>query len=78
MSNKTPFEIRLELLQMANDYLTKSYNAQSRFVMTAIEQLGEHQKASVEEISKLMPKQFDIKDIMDTANQLYSFVQKKD
>jgi hypothetical protein len=78
MSNKTPYEIRLEILEMAKDFLEKQQLAQTQFAQAAFEKTMELGKATSAEWEKYVPAQFSIDDILAKAAQLYSFVGKKD
>ena len=73
MSNKNPFEIRAEMLQMAKDYMDQQYHMNVEFT----KQLWEQGKKSIEEMQAAL-KQYSIKDMMDKAQEMYSFVAKKD
>lgn len=73
MSNKNPFEIRAEMLQMAKDYMDQAWHMNVDFTR----QLVEQNKATVEELQKaLVPYTMD--ELMEKAKELYSFVSKKD
>lgn len=78
MSTKTPYEIRLELLQMAKDHLDATFKAQVDFSTQMINALVAANKASVEEMKKLVPQAYTFDDITKKAAELYSFVLKKD
>ena len=77
-SSKSPYEIRLTLLQMAQDYL----QAQTAIQLDMANKMADHlistQKATLEEAAKLMPKMYSIDEVVKKANELYGFVQKKD
>ena len=77
-SGKSPYEIRLALLQMAQDYLANATAMQIDFAQRMGDHLIASQKATLEEVTKLMPKSHTVEDIIKKANELYSFVQKKD
>lgn len=84
MSNKTPYEIRLELLQMAKDYLDTVQQvqlSQVQFAKDAFAKAIELQALTVEQtkeqLAKFMPKQYTMEDLMAKANEMYSFVTKK-
>lgn len=77
-STKTPYEIRLELLQMAKDHLDASFKLQMDFATRMADAMVAANKATVEEVQKLMPKAYSIDEITKKAAELYSFVLKKD
>lgn len=76
-TNKTPYEIRLELLQMAKDHLESTFKAQCDFAAQLIAGLVTANKANLAELQALVPKAYTIEEIMAKATELYSFVQKK-
>lgn len=80
-ASKTPYEIRLEILQMAKDHLETSFKAQVEFSTKMMEaliatQVGDSKKLQ-EEMQKLIPVPFTIEDITKKAAELYSFVLTK-
>jgi hypothetical protein len=85
MSNKNPFEIRLEVLKMAKEMMDQSYNDSmngwwnlvNSYVETANKTTEDFLKQS-EDIMKSKPVMYTPADIMTKAQELYSFVTKKD
>ena len=77
-SGKTPYEIRLELLQMAQQHLQTTFDRQMQFATEALKLATDAQWKSIEELKTLMPKAYTFEDILAKANELYGFVQKKD
>ena len=80
-ASKTPYEIRLEILQMAKDHLETAYKSQVEFSFKMMEaliatQVGDSKKLQ-EEMQKLIPVPFTIEDITKKAAELYSFVLTK-
>jgi hypothetical protein len=78
MSNKTPYEVRLEILSMAKDYLDQIRNCQLDFARAGFEKSVELGKATMDQWQSFMPQQYSIADVMKHANELYSFINKKD
>lgn len=76
--SKTPYEIRLELLQMAQQHLETAFKMQMDFAMRAIQLATDAQWKSVDQLKALMPTCYTVDDITKKANELYSFVLKKD
>lgn len=76
--SKTPYEIRLELLQMAKDHLDASFKAQVDFATQMTAALIAANQATVEELQKLAPKAYTFEEVTKKAQELYSFVLKKD
>lgn len=73
MSNKSPFEIRAEMLQMAKDYMDQTWSMNVDFTR----QLVEQNKATAEEMQKALTP-YSMEELMEKAKELYSFVTKKD
>jgi hypothetical protein len=73
MTNKNPFEIRAEMLQLAKDYMDQQYHMNVQFA----ERMMEHNKQSAEDF-KEMYKMYSMEDLMEKAKEMYNFVSKKD
>ena len=73
MSNKNPFEIRAEILEMAKDYMDKQTQMNIEFA-TKMFEAG--QKSADELKTAMTPYSMD--DLMEKAKEMYSFVSKKD
>lgn len=73
MANKNPFEIRADMLAMAKDYMDQQYHIHMDFVR----QLYEQNQASADEFKEAC-KPYSIEEMMKKAQELYSFVSKKD
>lgn len=73
MTNKNPFEIRADMLAMAKDYMDQQYHINMDFVR----QLYEQNKVTAEEFKEAC-QSYSIEEMMKKANELYSFVSKKD
>ena len=76
MSNKSPFEIRLDVLAMAKDFLDKQAAVNMEFATETFANLVEIGKATAEEWEKFAPVPYTIQDITDKANELYGFIMK--
>jgi hypothetical protein len=72
MSNKNPFEIRAEMLQLAKDYMDQQYHMNIQFAENMVEQ----GKKTMEEV-KASYEMYSMDDLMEKANEMYSFVSKK-
>ena len=77
-STKTPYEIRLELLQMAQAHLHNTAEQQLNFMTKFMEKTQLAGIHTLQELQKAVPKSYSIEDIIAKANELYAFVQKKD
>jgi ABC-type transporter lipoprotein component MlaA len=73
MSNKNPFEIRAEMLQLAKDYMDQQYHMNIQFT----EKMVEQGKQTMEEVKETY-KMYSMADLMENAKEMYSFVSKKD
>jgi hypothetical protein len=73
MSNKNPFEIRAEMLQLAKDYM----DAQYQLNIQLMNDLYEQNKATIDEV-KAAYKMYSMEDLMKSAKEMYSFVSTKD
>lgn len=80
MSNKNPFELRTDILAMAKDYLDKQYEINLMFAEKAVETINKHSGSVAdyqEQMKEMMPKPYTMEELIEKANELYSFVTKK-
>jgi hypothetical protein len=73
MSNKNPFEIRAEMLQLAKDYMDQQYHMNIQFA----EKMVEEGKKTVDELQS-MYTMYTMEELMEKAKEMYNFVSKKD
>ena len=73
MTNKNPFEIRAEMLQLAKDYMDQQYQMNIQFA----EKMMDQGKKTAEELQE-MYKMYSMEELMEKAKEMYSFVSKKD
>jgi len=73
MSNKNPFEIRAEMLQLAKDYMDQQYHMNVQFMEKAMEE----GKKTFEDYQSAM-KMYSMDELMEKAKEMYTFVSKKD
>ena len=73
MSNKNPFEIRAEMLQLAKDYMDQQYQMNINFMEKAMEE----GKKTFEDVQNAY-KMYSMEDLMGKAKEMYNFVSKKD
>jgi Tfp pilus assembly protein PilF len=71
--NKNPFEIRAEILQLAKDYMDQSYQMNLAFMQKAMDE----GKKTFEDY-QAAAKMYTTDDLMKKAQEMYSFVSKKD
>lgn len=72
MSNKNPFEIRAEMLQLAKEYMDQQYHMNISFA----EKMIDEGKMQMEEFQKVA-EMYSIQDLMEKAKEMYSFVSEK-
>lgn len=73
MSNKNPFEIRADILEMAKDYMDRQYKLNVEFT-TKMFEAGQKTAEDVREA--LTP--YSVEELTEKAQEMYSFVSKKD
>jgi hypothetical protein len=73
MSNKNPFEIRAEMLQLAKDYMDQQYHMNIQFA----EKLMEQNKLTADHFKDAY-KMYSMDELMDKAKELYGFVSRRD
>jgi hypothetical protein len=73
MTQKNPFEIRAEMLQMAKDYMDQQYKMN---IQLSTDMYDQGQKSMVELQDAY--KMYSVEDMMEKAKEMYSFVSKKD
>lgn len=73
MSNKNPFEIRAEMLQLAKDYMDQQYHMNVQFAENMVQQ-GKQTMEDAKETYKM----YSMDELMEKAKEMYSFVSKKD
>jgi hypothetical protein len=77
MTQKNPFEIRTELLQMAKDYLDQQYHTNMEFFRAAFEEAIKQNKVTMDTWSKYVPAAYSLDELTKKAQELYTFVEKK-
>lgn len=77
MVNKNPFEIRAEMLQLAKDYMDQQCHMNIQFYENMIAE-GEKARKDIEEQLKDAYKMYSMEDLIAKAQEMYSFVSKKD
>lgn len=73
MSNKNPFEIRAEMLQLAKEYMDQQWHMNLDFTRDMFEE----GKKTVDEYQEAL-KIYSMDDLMEKAKEMYSFVSTKD
>jgi hypothetical protein len=70
-----PFEIRAEMLRMAQEYLRQQQEMNLEFAQQTFEQLLKEGKKVAEDWQAYAPKMYSPEDIVKEANKLYGFVK---
>lgn len=82
MSNKNPFEVRLEVLKMAQEMADKAYQESTQLAWNMVEKAAEYQNKTMAEMQTyfetLKPKMYSPQDIVEKANELYRFITTND
>jgi len=81
MTNKNGFEIRLEVLKMAKEMMDQQYSEASNAYWSMCSSLADkwNQSAAelIEQTQSLKPVMYTPAEMMEKANELYSFVSSK-
>ena len=72
-----PFEIRLETLRMAKEMLDQQYQTQSDLMYRMIDQTTEVNGNIKEAYDKYVPTMYKPEEIVNKANELYTYVCEK-
>ena len=75
MSN--PYELRFDLLSMAQGYLQDEQERKQNFAIDAWEFAKEQGNANMKLFEELQPESYTIEDIKRKATELYEFVEQK-
>jgi len=75
---KTPYEIRFDLLKMAKEMLDRQYDQSVQMAWQALEKSMETNKTLYKDVEKYVPKMFTPEEIVEQAERLQEFVNKKD
>ena len=76
-TNKSPFEIRLEILKMTAELMKAEYESNMEFVTEMQENLADKGLNTQAMIEKFMPKPFDFGEMLAKSKQFYEFVNAK-
>ena len=85
MSNKNPFEIRLEVLKMAQEMLMQTYQDAQAIAWSMVEKTAEYQNKTIADMADMQeyyenikPHMFTPDEVIDKANKLYEFIVSKE
>lgn len=74
---KTPYELRMEMVQLANDYFTRIQEVNTSVAMQAFDHAIKIGQASYQDWQKFAPKQYTFDEVLKKADELYKFVSTK-
>ena len=77
MSNKNPFEIRLETLKMAKDMMDKQLELQEQFMYQMLDEAKEQGKNVKEVMDTYLPEMYNPNKVIEKATELYEYISKK-
>ena len=75
---KNPYEIRFDLLTMAKDMLDRQYETNCTMAWDALNNAMETNKELYKNVEKYIPKMFSPEEVIDQAEKLQAFINKKD
>lgn len=75
--NKTPFEIRADLLKLAQDHLEAQYDANLSFATDIFYKLVKEGTATAETFKQFVPTFPTTTEVLAKAKEFYSFVSDK-
>lgn len=78
MSNKNPFELRTEILQMAKEYMDTQFQLNMDFANRAFDEAIKAGTVSAESWKNFAPTMYTMEELTKKAQELYGFVSKKD
>ena len=70
-----PYELRAQMLGMAQDYLQQQQQINLDFAGRTFEQLVKEGKKVAEDWQSYAPKMHSLEDVVKEANKLYGFVK---
>lgn len=74
---KSPFEIRSDLLKLAQEHVESQYKANVDFATQTFQMLVAQGTEVQENLSKHLPAVFTFDEVMEKAKQMYAFVDGK-
>lgn len=77
MSNKNPFEIRADMLQLAKDYMDQQYHMNIQFYENMVVE-GKKAREEIKDKLEEAYKMYSTEELMAKAKEMYSFVSTKD
>jgi len=81
MSNKTPFELRFDVLQLAKHYLDSIYASECRITEQVLQHSNEVSGYDAKQLKaikdEMLPKVYSTADLLEKAAELYVFIENR-
>lgn len=77
MSNKTPYEVRLDILTLAKQYMDNNQLLENQVANTAFSHALAEDEATADDWELYAPKQYTPEELIEVAQKLYDFVLTK-
>lgn len=77
MTTKNPFEIRYDVLKLANDYFENIANANIELAKQAFAMAVADNRAKPDDWQKFVPQVYTLEEVLKKAEELYKFVSTK-
>ena len=71
----TPFEIRAQMLEMAQEYLQKQFELNTEFAKRTFDELVKNGEKVQSDYGQYMPKMYNFEEVVTKAKELYGFVK---
>lgn len=71
----TPFELRAQMLEMAQDYLQKQFELNSEFAKRTFDELVKSGEKVQADYKQYMPAMYNFDEVVSKAKELYGFVK---
>jgi len=78
MTQKNPYQLRYDVLQMSKEMLDKAYETNLQITNQAFELMKENSEMAMDAWEKYIPKMYTPEEVKKQAETLYEFVMKKD
>ena len=75
--SSNPYELRFDLLSMAQGYLQEEQERKQNFAYLAWDHAKEQGESTMKLWNELQPESYTIEDIKKKATELYEFVEKQ-
>lgn len=77
MSNKNPFEIRLETLKMAKEMMDQQVDMQQQLMYQMLDEAKDAGKSVKDVMDKYTPDMYNPSKVIEKAQEFYEYISKK-